>query len=99
MTFYSRQAKASSMMDTEKNYWETRKFASSSSEGGTEMSSLYTEGYSAMLLQANEGLVLKMHNLIKRKTTNQMEICRPDIGFLILVLLNSAIVSYRITQM
>lgn len=60
---------------------------------------LYTEGYSAMLLQTNEGLVLKMHNLIKRKTTNQMEICRPDIVFLILVLLNSAIVPYRITQM
>lgn len=59
------------------------------------MCSLYTEGYSAMLLQTNEGLVLKMHNLIKGKTTKQIEICRHDIGFLILVLLNS----YRITQM
>lgn len=52
-----------------KNYWETRKFASrtSSSKGGTEMCSLYTEGCSAMSSQINEGLVLKMHNLIKRK--------------------------------
>lgn len=52
-----------------------------------------------MLLQTNEGLALKMHNLIKRQATNQIEICKPDIVFLILVLLNSAIVSYGITQM